>query len=70
MRRQRSVSFYADTQEEFVEELNKRKSISERRRCRSNSYQDNNPKSSDISKNLEYLQKKRIKQMQNSIIKM
>ena len=59
MRRQRSVSFYADTQEEFVEELNKRKSISERRRCRSNSYQDNNPKSSDISKNLEYLQKKK-----------
>ena len=36
MRRQRSVSFYADTQEEYMEELKNKKSISERRRCRSN----------------------------------
>ena len=59
MRRQRSVSFYADTQEEFMEELKKKKSISERRRCRSNSYQYNSSTNNDISKNLEYLQKKK-----------
>ena len=59
MRRQRSVSFYADTQEEYMEELNKKKSISERRRCRSNSYQYNSSTNNDISKNLEYLQKKK-----------
>ena len=60
MRRQRSMSFFADTQEEFLEELNKKKTISERRRCRSNSYQFNNSNNSDISSNLEYLQKKKI----------
>ena len=59
MRRQRSMSFFADTQEEFLEELNKKKTISERRRCRSNSYQFNNSNNSDISSNLEYLQKKK-----------
>ena len=59
MRRQRSVSFYADTQEEYMEELKNKKSISERRRCRSNSYQYNNSNSNDISKNFEYLQKKK-----------
>ena len=59
MRRQRSVSFYADTQEEYMEELKNKKSISERRRCRSNSYQLNNSNNKDISKNFEYLQKKK-----------
>ena len=59
MRRQRSVSFYADTQEEFIEEMNKIKSISERRKCRSNSYQYNNSSNNDNFKNLEYLQKKK-----------
>ena len=59
MRRQRSVSFYADTQEEFIEEMNKRKSISERRKCRSNSYQYNSTTNNDNFKNLEYLQKKK-----------
>ena len=60
MRRQRSVSFYADSQEEFIEEYNKRKSISERRRCRSNSYTDKNSKNDDKSKNNEILRKKKI----------
>ena len=59
MRRQRSVSFYADTKEEFLEEYNKRKSISERRRCRSNSHQYDTSQNSDISKNLEFLKKKK-----------
>ena len=59
MRRQRSVSFYADTQEEYMEELKNKKSISERRRCRSNSYHYNNSDRKDISKNFEYLQKKK-----------
>ena len=60
MRRQRSVSFFADTQEEFFEEMNNnKKSISERRRCRSNSYQFNNSNKSDNSKNSEYLLKKK-----------
>ena len=59
MRRQRSVSFYADTQEEYIEELKNKKSISERRRSRSNSYQYNNSNIKDISKNFEYLQKKK-----------
>ena len=60
MRRQRSVSFFADTQEEFFEEMNNnKKSISERRRCRSNSYQFTNSNKSDNSKNSEYLLKKK-----------
>ena len=59
MRRQRSVSFYADTKEEFLEELNKKKSISERRRCRSNSYQYDISTINDISKKAEYLRKQK-----------
>ena len=59
MRRQRSVSFYAESQEEFMEELNKKKTISERRRCRSNSYQYNISSKNDITKNLEYFQKQK-----------
>ena len=59
MRRKRSVSFYADTQEEFIEEMNKKKSISERRRCLSNSHQYNNTSNNDISQNLKYIQKKK-----------
>ena len=35
MRRQRSVSFYAENEQEYIEEYNRRKSISERRRIRS-----------------------------------
>ena len=47
MRRQRSVSFYAETEDEYIEEYNKNKSISERRRCRSRSYAHNNDENSD-----------------------
>ena len=35
MRRQRSVSFYAENEQEYIEEYNRKKSISERRRIRS-----------------------------------
>ena len=59
MRRQRSVSFYAETQEEYLEELKNKKSLPERRRCRSNSYQSNNSDNNDISNNSEYLQKQK-----------
>ena len=47
MRRQRSVSFYAETEDEYIEEYNRRKSISERRRCRSRSYAHSNDGNSD-----------------------
>ena len=47
MRRQRSISFYAETEDEYIEEYNKSKSISERRRCRSRSYAHDNDEDSD-----------------------
>lgn len=47
MRRQRSISFYAETENEYIEEYNKSKSISERRRCRSRSYAHDNDEDSD-----------------------
>ena len=47
MRRQRSISFYAETENEYIEEYNKSKSISERRRCRSRSYAYDNDEGSD-----------------------
>ena len=47
MRRQRSISFYAETENEYIEEYNKSKSISERRRCRSRSYAHDNDEGSD-----------------------
>jgi len=47
MRRQRSISFYAETENEYIEEYNKSKSISERRRCRSRSYTHDNEEGSD-----------------------
>ena len=47
MRRQRSVSFYAETEDEYIEEYNRRKSISERRRCRSRSYAHSNDGNSE-----------------------
>ena len=54
MKRTRSQSFYAETEDEFIEEYNRKKSISERRRYRSRSYgynEDNNDslKNSDNS---------------------
>ena len=51
MRRQRSVSFYAETEKEYIEEYNKSKSISERRRCRSTSFVPNNEENLDSQKN-------------------
>ena len=54
MRRQRSVSFYAETEDEYIEEYNKLKSISERRRCRSRSYAPNNEENSDSQINNDY----------------
>lgn len=47
MRRQRSISFYAENENEYIEEYNKSKSISERRRCRSRSYTHDNDEGSD-----------------------
>ena len=47
MRRQRSISFYAETENEYIEEYNKSKSISERRKCRSRSYAHDNKEGSD-----------------------
>ena len=51
MRRQRSVSFYAENEVEYIEEYNRKKSISERRRVRSRSYAHNNEENSDSQKN-------------------
>ena len=51
MRRQRSVSFYAENEDEYIEEYNRKKSISERRRVRSRSYAHNNEENSDSQKN-------------------
>ena len=59
MRRQRSVSFYAETEDEYIEEYNRKKSISERRRCRSRSYTHNNDENSDSQKNTDYNFKKK-----------
>ena len=59
MRRQRSVSFYAETEDEYIEEYNRKKSISERRRCRSRSYTPNNDENSDSQKNTDYNFKKK-----------
>ena len=59
MRRQRSVSFYAETEEEYIEEYNRKKSISERRRCRSRTYTYNNDENSDSQKNTDYNFKKK-----------
>ena len=55
MRRQRSESFFADTQEEFFEEMNHNKTILERRRYSSCSYQFNNSNKSNNSNNSENL---------------
>ena len=59
MRRQRSESFFADTQEEFFEEMNHNKTILERRRYSSCSYQFNNSNKSNNSNNSENLLKKK-----------
>ena len=59
MRRQRSISFYAETEEEYIEEYNKSKSISERRRCRSRSYANNNDEDIDNQKENNYRYKKK-----------
>jgi hypothetical protein len=50
MRRQRSISFYAETEEEFIQEYDRRKSISERRRCRARSYGGDNEENLDTQK--------------------
>jgi hypothetical protein len=57
MRRQRSVSFYAETEDEYIEEYDRRKSISERRRYRPRSYIHKNEQSSDIQTNNNYNKK-------------
>ena len=57
MRRQRSVSFYAETEDEYIEEYDRRKSISERRRYRPRSYIHKNEQSSDIQTNNSYNKK-------------
>ena len=59
MRRQRSISFYAETEEEYIEEYNKSKSISERRRCRSRSYANNNDEDIDNQKENNYRYRKK-----------
>ena len=59
MRRQRSVSFYAETEDEYIEEYNRRKSISERRRYRPRSYEHSDEENSDTKKNNEYKYKKK-----------
>ena len=51
MRRQRSISFFAETEDEYIEEYNRRKSISERRRCRPRSYVRENEDTSNIQTN-------------------
>ena len=57
MRRQRSVSFYAENEDEYIEEYNRKKSISERRRVRSRSYAHNNEENSDSQKINNYRKK-------------
>ena len=59
MRRQRSVSFYAENEDEYIEEYNRKKSISERRRVRSRSYVHNNEENSDSQKNNNYNYRKK-----------
>ena len=59
MRRQRSVSFYAENEEEYIEEYNRKKSISERRRVRSRSYAHNKEENSDSQKNNNYNYRKK-----------
>ena len=59
MRRQRSISFYAETEEEYIEEYNKSKSISERRRCRSRSYAHDNDEDIDNQKENNYRYRKK-----------
>ena len=54
MRRQRSVSFYAETEDEYVEEYNRRKSISERRRSRPRIYGYNNDEKLENQKNNDF----------------
>ena len=54
MRRQRSVSFYAETEDEYVEEYNRRKSISERRRSRPRIYGHKNDEKLDNQKSNDY----------------
>ena len=59
MRRQRSQSFYAETEDEYIEEYNRRKSISERRRYRSRSYEHSDEEKSDSKKSDENKYKKK-----------
>jgi hypothetical protein len=59
MRRQRSISFYAETEEEFIQEYDRRKSISERRRCRARSYGGDNEENLDTQKNNDYSHNKK-----------
>lgn len=56
MRRQRSVSFYAENEDEYIEEYNRKKSISERRRVRSRSYAHNNEENSESQNNKKFFQ--------------
>ena len=58
MRRQRSISFYAETEDEYIEEYNKSKSFSERRRCRPRSYAPNNEENTDSNYGLTFKRKK------------
>ena len=57
MRRQRSISLYAENEQEFIEEYDKKKSISERRRLRSQSYSQNNEESDNEYLNSTFRQK-------------
>ena len=54
MRRQRSMSFYAETEEEYIQEYDRRKSISERRRYRPRSYGGDNDENLGNQDNNDY----------------
>ena len=59
MRRQRSLSFFAESEDEYIEEYNKMKSISERRRCRTRSYCHNNDDNTSLQNNNNSYSKKK-----------
>ena len=59
MKRTRSISFYAETEEDYIEEYNRRKSISERRRFYPRSYSHNNDDNNYSRKNSDYNYKKK-----------
>ena len=58
MRRQRSLSFYSETVDDYLKEYNKKKSISERRRLHPRSYDRDNNENIYTKKNNDYTKQK------------